>query len=114
MRIISQGLEHCYGLTHDPMEASSSAGTAQVKSSDFRWGNEANFEILYTYEIELENMPSAYTITLPVSCSGGCRKHGTSPDKGTRIAENSENSSRPPCIPLTVIRLKSQCCKHRL
>ena len=64
------GLE-CYGLTHDPMEASSSAGTAQVKSSDFRWGNEANFEILYTYEIELENMPSAYTITLPVSCSEG-------------------------------------------
>ncbi len=62
------GLER-YGLTHDPMEASSSAGTAQVKSSDFRWGNEANFEILYTYEIELENMPSAYTITLPVSCS---------------------------------------------
>ncbi len=64
------GLER-YGLTHDPMEASSSAGTAQVKSSDFRWGNEANFEILYTYEIELENMPSAYTITLPVSCSEG-------------------------------------------
>lgn len=53
------------------MEASSSAGTAQVRSSDFRWGNEANFEILYTYEIELENMPSAYTITLPVSCSEG-------------------------------------------
>ena len=64
------GLER-YGLTHDPMEASSSAGTAQVKSSDFRWGNEANFEILYTYEIELENMPSAYTITVPVSFSEG-------------------------------------------
>ena len=42
-----------------------------MRSSDFRWGNEANFEILYTYEIELENMPSAYTITLPVSCSEG-------------------------------------------
>lgn len=64
------GLEN-YGLSHDLMEASSSDGKVWVNSSDFQWGDEKQFEILYTYEIELEDMPSAYTITLPVSCSAG-------------------------------------------
>ena len=64
------GLEH-YGLTHDLMEAFSDQGSVQVRSSDFRWGDEQKYEILYTYEIELEAMPDAYTITIPVSCSEG-------------------------------------------
>lgn len=47
------GLEH-YGLTHELMEASSDDGYVQVRSADFDWGDETRFEILYTYEIELE------------------------------------------------------------
>lgn len=64
------GLEH-YGLMHGLMEASSADGYVQVRSADFGWGDETRFEILYTYEIELENMPSAFTVTIPVSCSSG-------------------------------------------
>ena len=64
------GLEH-YGLTHELMEASSDDGYVQVRSADFDWGDETRFEILYTYEIELENMPSTFTVTIPVSCSAG-------------------------------------------
>lgn len=64
------GLEH-YGLTHGLMEASSADGCVQVRSADFGWGDEARFEILYTYEIELENMLNTFTVTIPVSCSSG-------------------------------------------
>ncbi len=76
------GLEH-YGLTHELMEASSDDGYVQVRSADFDWGDETRFEILYTYEIEPENMPSAFTVTIPVLLLSGrkrvvdCRnKHG--------------------------------------
>ena len=64
------GLER-YGLAHDLMEAFSDQGTVQVRSADYRWGDEQKCEILYTYEIELEAMPNAYTIMIPVSCSEG-------------------------------------------
>lgn len=64
------GLER-YGLMHALMEASSADGTVQVRSADFGWGDEARLEILYTYEIGLGNMPSDFTVTIPVSCSAG-------------------------------------------
>lgn len=87
------GLEH-YGLTHELMEASSDDGYVQVRSADFDWGDETRFEILYTYEIELENMPSAFTVTIPVSCSAGESELSiavTSTDYGTmRSFEPSE------------------------
>ena len=87
------GLEH-YGLTHELMEASSDDGYVQVRSADFDWGDETRFEILYTYEIELENMPSAFTVTIPISCSAGESELSiavTSTDYGTmRSFEPSE------------------------
>lgn len=64
------GLEN-YGLNHMPDELCVSAGEIGWKSLHFYWGDEAAHEIIYAFEVPLKDMPDAFTVTVPFSCSAG-------------------------------------------
>ena len=64
------GLEN-YGLNHMPGEMRASAGEIGGKSLHFYWGDEAAHEIIYAFEAPLRDMPDAFTVTVPFSCSAG-------------------------------------------
>ena len=64
------GLEN-YGLNHMPDDLRVSAGEIGGKSLHFYWGDEEGCEIVYAFEAPVANMPDAFTVTVPFSCSAG-------------------------------------------
>lgn len=65
------GLDH-YGLRYGPQQIELSAGEIVGGMTwDFMWGDEENNEILYILEQRIANVPDAFSVSIPFTCSAG-------------------------------------------
>lgn len=61
-----------YGLRYGPGDVSLSEGEVVGGMTwDFMWGDEENNEILYVFEQSIANVPDAFTVSIPLTCSAG-------------------------------------------